>query len=189
MKVKDIARLVAIGLIETGVEGGFDNVCKSTAIDSICIGVSSWEGGRAQELLRRIPGTEEYQDRPFSDFSDGEIDALAEILASDEGVAAQTDMLAQDCEEYVEEVQSAGVHNVRAVVYAAMWCPTSIVCVCRCIEDAIDDEYDVEDVKELAEYFYDNYPRIADCEEYSAGYRNRSNIMCIYAETMEVQDE
>ena len=98
-------------------------------------------------------------------------------------------MLAQDCEEYVEEVQSAGVHNVRAVVYAAMWCPTSIACVCRCIEDAIDDEVNVNNVEELADYFYENYPSIADCEEYACGYRNRSNNTLIYVRRMEVQDE
>ena len=189
MNTKDIARLVAVGLIETGVEGGYDNVCRSTAYDSICIGVSSWVGGRAQALLQQIPGTEDYQDRPYSDFSEDEIDALAEILASDEGIAAQTDMLARDCEEYVEEVKGAGLTDVKAIVFASMWCPTSIACVCRCIESAIEDEVDVDDIGKLARYFYDNYPRIADCEEYECGYRNRNNRTFIYTQKMEVPNE
>ena len=64
---KNLAREIAKGIIATGIEGGYDSVAKSTAYNYPSIGVSQWEGNRADELLRAIPGGEEFIGRTYID--------------------------------------------------------------------------------------------------------------------------
>ena len=55
---KSLAKEIAKGIIATGIEGGYDSVAKSTAYDYPSIGVSQWEGNRANELLKAIPAAQ-----------------------------------------------------------------------------------------------------------------------------------
>lgn len=180
MNEDELARLIAKGLIETGVEGGYDNVCCSTAYDSLCLGVSSWEQERGQALLAMISGADKFISRPYSDLSDEEIEELSALLDSEQGHIAQLNLLANDCLDYVFAVIDAGLNSDASIIYAGMWCPTSTYVVCRAIAMAKEEGVDVDDVDSLADYFHDNYAIIADCEEYEEGYQNRSNASVSY---------
>ena len=95
---KSLAREIAKGLISTGIEGSYDSVAKSTAYAYPSIGVSQWEGNRADELLRAIPGGEEFIGRTYIDIkASGELPMLKELLRSDAGQQAQLDQLSRDC--------------------------------------------------------------------------------------------
>lgn len=80
---KNLAKEIAKGLINTGIEGGYDSVAKSTAYAYPSIGVSQWEGNRDDELLRAIPGGEEFIGRTYID-----IKASGELPMLKEGVQA-----------------------------------------------------------------------------------------------------
>ena len=67
MTREELANSIADGIIEVGIEGDFDSVSCSTAGDYPSIGVSQWEGDRAEDLLRRIPGGDYYSGRAYSD--------------------------------------------------------------------------------------------------------------------------
>ena len=93
---KNLAREIAKGLINTGIEGGYDSVAKSTAYDYPSIGVSQWEGNRANELLKAIPGGAEYADRTYIDIkASGELPMLKELLRSEAGQQAQLEQLSR----------------------------------------------------------------------------------------------
>ena len=62
---RTLAKEIAKGIVKTGIEGPFDTVVKSTAYDYPSIGCSCWEGNRANELLRAIPGGEEFVGRTY----------------------------------------------------------------------------------------------------------------------------
>ena len=64
---RTLAKEIAKGIVKTGIEGPFDTVVKSTAYDYPSIGCSCWEGNRADELLRAIPGGEEFIGRSYID--------------------------------------------------------------------------------------------------------------------------
>jgi hypothetical protein len=53
---EELARAIATGIIETGIEGDYGSVSCSTAGDYPSIGVSQWEGERANRLLENISG-------------------------------------------------------------------------------------------------------------------------------------
>lgn len=124
---KALATEIAKGLINTGIEGGYDSVAKSTAYDYPSIGVSQWEGNRANELLRAIPGGAEYADRTYIDIkASGELPMLKELLRSEAGQQAQLEQLSRDCLQYVEVLQQVPtLDDTRCIIYAGMWCPTS----------------------------------------------------------------
>ena len=83
---KVLAKEIAKGLIETGVEGAYDSVAKSTAFDYPSIGCSQWEGGRADDLLAKIPNGEKFIGRSYADIKDsGELEDLKALLRSEEG--------------------------------------------------------------------------------------------------------
>ena len=50
MTKEELARAIAKGIIETGIEGDYGSVSCSTAGDYPSIGVSQWEGERANRL-------------------------------------------------------------------------------------------------------------------------------------------
>ena len=119
---KSLAREIAKGLIKTGIEGGYDSVTKSTAYDYPSIGVSQWEGNRANELLKAIPGGAEYVDRTYIDIkASGELPMLKELLRSEAGQQAQLDQLSRDCLQYVEVLQQVPtLDDTRCLIYAGM---------------------------------------------------------------------
>lgn len=124
---KSLAKEIAKGIIATGIEGGYDSVAKSTAYAYPSISVSQWEGNRANELLRAIPGGEEFVGRTYIDIkASGELPMLKELLRSDAGKQAALDQLSRDCLQYVEVLQQVPtLDDTRCIIYAGMWCPTS----------------------------------------------------------------
>ena len=173
MDNKKLAIEIAKGLIETGIEGGYGNVCCSTAGDYPSVGVSSWEGNRADILLSYIDGGDKFAGRTYSDLEEsGEIEELSELLDSEQGQEAQLMILSDDTEMYVEAVKEAGLTDEQCIVYAGMWCPTSHYVVSSFIESR---DIDVNNIDSLHEEFRENYADYADCSEYAEGYANRAD--------------
>lgn len=179
---KALAREIAKGIIATGIEGDFDSVAKSTAYDYPSISVSQWEGYRADELLRAIPGGEEFVDRTYIDIkASGELPMLKELLRSDAGKQAALDQLSIDCLQYVEVLQQVPtLDDTRCIIYAGMWCPTSTYVVKRFLENRFE-RCDLRSLEALNKLFKNYYWIAADVGEmYRAGYANRAEATYQY---------
>lgn len=179
---KALAREIAKGIIATGIEGGFDSVAKSTAYAYPSISVSQWEGYRADELLRAIPGGEEFVDRTYIDIeASGEIPMLKELLRSDAGKQAALDQLSRDCLQYVDVLQQVPtLDDTRCIIYAGMWCPTSTYVVKRFLENRFE-RVNLRSLEALNKLFKNYYYITADVGEiYRAGYANRAEATYQY---------
>lgn len=179
---KNLAKEIAKGLINTGIEGDYDSVAKSTAYDYPSIGVSQWEGNRANELLRAIPGGTEYADRTYIDIkASGELPMLKELLRSEAGQQAQLDQLSRDCLQYVDVLQQVPtLDDTRCLIYAGMWCPTSTYVVKRFLENRFE-RVDLRSLEALYKLFKNYYWIAADVGEmYRPGYANRAQITYEY---------
>lgn len=195
MTKEQLANEIAKGFINTGVEGGFEAVSCSTAGDYPSIGCSQWEGSRADELLKNIPGGEKYAGRTYSDLEsvvydddtetpdydeDGvitDVDKLSALLDSSEGQNAQIQKLAEDTIAYVEELQEIEtLDQSRCMIYAAMWCPTNLGVVFRFLQRLEERGYDLRSLEVLRDAFRDEYYVAADVGiECAPGYANRAN--------------
>lgn len=179
MTEEQLAFEIAKGLIATGVEGGYDNVCCSSAGDYPCMGVSSWEGigGRGDSLLSVIDGAQKFIGKTYSEISDsGEIEELSTLLNSEQGQAAQLAILSQDClDMYVPELkQVPTLDDSRCFIYAGIWCPTSHNVVRRFLQNRCD-RYNIRSLETLRDMFRDEYYIAASVgEQYAAGYANRA---------------
>lgn len=179
---KALAREIAKGIIATGIEGDFDSVAKSTAYDYPSISVSQWEGNRADELLRAIPGGEEFVGRTYIDIkASGELPMLKELLRSDAGKQAALDQLSIDCLQYVEVLQTVPtLDDTRCIIYAGMWCPTSTYVVKRFLENRFE-RVNLRSLETLNKLFKNYYYIAADVGEmYRAGYANRAEATYQY---------
>lgn len=174
---KNLAKEIAKGLINTGIEGGYDSVAKSTAYDYPSISVSQWEGNRADELLRAIPGGEEFVGRTYIDIkASGELPMLKELLRSDAGKKAALEQLSRDCLQYVEVLQQVPtLDDTRCIIYAGMWCPTSTWVVKRFLANRYM-HVDLRSLEALNKLFKNYYWIAADVGEmYRIGYANRAD--------------
>lgn len=191
MTNEQLAKEIALGIINTGVEGGYDNVCCSTAGDYPCMGVSSWEGigGRGDSLLSYIDGAQKFIGRTYSDIRDsGEKQELRELLNSEQGQAAQQIILAQDCLElyvpYLKQVET--LDDTRCFIYAGIWCPTSQYVVKNFLRRR-QYNYDIRNLETLRDIFRDQYYIAADVgEQYALGYANRANNTFQYVANLEL---
>ena len=177
MTKHEIAYEIARGLLETGVEGGYEAVSCSTGGDYPSIGCSQWEGDRANKLLNKIPGGSRFVDRAYSDIeAAGELEELAELLDSEAGQRAQMEQLIDDCESYVEKLQTiVFLDDSRCIIYAGMWCPTSTSVVARFIRRRQERGYNIRSLETMRDMFRDEYAQAAcipaNCYE---GYANRA---------------
>lgn len=179
---KALAREIAKGIIATGIEGDFDSVAKSTAYAYPSISVSQWEGNRGDELLRAIPGGEEFVGRTYIDIkASGELPMLKELLRSDAGKQAALDQLSRDCLQYVEVLQQVPtLDDTRCIIYAGMWCPTSTYVVKRFLENRFE-RVNLRSLETLNKLFKNYYYIAADVGEmYRAGYANRAEATYQY---------
>lgn len=179
---KNLAKEIAKGLIATGIEGAFDSIAKSTAYDYPSIGVSQWEGNRADELLSRIDGGGYYARRSYIDIrASGELPAMRQLLDSEQGRQAQLDMLADDCLAYVNELKKIPtMDDTRCIIYAGMWCPTSTYVVRRFLEKRYL-HIDLRSLQALNTLFKNAYWLAADVGEmYRPGYANRADVTYQY---------
>lgn len=179
---KSLAREIAKGIIATGIEGDFDSVAKSTAYAYPSISVSQWEGNRADELLRAIPGGEEFVGRTYIDIkASGELPMLKELLRSDAGKQAALEQLSRDCLQYVEVLQQVPtLDDTRCIIYAGMWCPTSTYVVKRFLENRFE-RVNLRSLEALNKLFKSYYWIAADVGEmYRIGYANRAEATYQY---------
>ena len=179
---KSLAKEIAKGLINTGIEGAYDSVAKSTAYDYPSIGVSQWEGTRADNLLCMIPGGSAFAWRTYENIkASGELPMLKRLLASEEGQQAQLEMLTNDCLQYVEGLQQVPtLDDTRCIIYAGMWCPTSTWVVKHFLENRYT-HVNLRSLKSLYELFKNYYWIAADVGEmYQPGYANRARITYEY---------
>ncbi|BBB91073.1 MAG TPA: hypothetical protein PKA28_10925 [Methylomusa anaerophila] len=179
MTNEELGKEIALGIINTGVEGGFDAVSCSTAGDYPSIGCSQWEGlnGRGDALLNSIPGGDYFADRTYSDIqNNGELEALRQLLGSEEGQAVQIQILSQNCTEmYVNELlQVPSMDDSRCFIYAGIWCPTSHSVVRRFLQNRWN-RYNLRSLETMRDIFRDLYYVAASVgEEYAVGYANRA---------------
>lgn len=179
---KSLAREIAKGIIATGIEGGYDSVAKSTAYAYPSIGVSQWEGNRANELLNAIPGGEEFVGRTYVDIkASGELPMLKEVLRSEAGQQAQLEQLSRDCLQYVDVLQQVPtLDDTRCIIYAGMWCPTSTWVVKRFLANRYM-HVDLRSLEALYKLFKDYYWIASDVGEiYRPGYANRAQTTYEY---------
>jgi hypothetical protein len=177
MTQQELAREIANGLINTGIEGGFGSVSCSTAGDYPSMGVQQVEGGRGDELLNSIDGGSEFAGRTYSDLRDsGDIERLSALLESDEGQQAQLEILTRDCLVYVEHLQSTveTLDNTRSMIYAGMWCPTSHYVVGKFLSLREQRGYDLRNLEILRDLFDTQYADAAGVPEVAQGYSNRA---------------
>ena len=189
MTNEQLAKAIARGLIETGVEGGYDAVTCSTAGDYPSMGCSQWEGlgGRGDYLLSWIDGGDYFAGRTFSDIRDSyELGALAQLISSEQGQVAQQAILAEDCANkylpYLEDVLT----DTKCIIYAGIWCPTSHYVVRKFLQRRAARGYDVNNLETLWQLFRDEYAIAASCEEYAAGYANRANNTYQYVANLDL---
>ena len=182
MSLQEIAKQIANGLVSTGIEGGTDAVSCSTAGDYPSLGCSQWEGGRADILLSYIDGGGKFIGRSYSDIEESdEIDELKELLSSPQGEEAQMMILEGDVGTYVEELTSIeGFNDEKCIIFAGMWCPTSLYCVSRFIEKLAEEGYDINDLDTIYEKFKDEYAYDVCCDEYAEGYAHRADVTYDY---------
>jgi len=193
MTKEELGKEIALGIINTGVEGGYDSVSCSTAGDYPSMGVSQWEGlngGRGDTLLSYIDGGQQFIGRSYSDICDsGELDALTEVLGSEQGQAAQVQILAQDCTEmYVDSLQQVeNLDDSRCCIYAGIWCPTSHYVVRKFLQNRQYD-YDIRNLETLRDIFRDQYYIAASVgKRYALGYANRANNTYDYVANLKLE--
>lgn len=189
MTNEELAKEIAKGLIETGIEGGTDAVSCSTAGDYPSIGCSQWEGSRADYLLSCIDGGERFIGRSYSDIEEAdELDELALLISSPQGEEAQMELLAQDTLLYVDWLKDiVSLDDSRAFIYAGMWCPTSHVVVCNFLE-WFEDEVDYRSLYEIYKLFEYSYADYAQCSEYAYGYANRAETTYHYVAGLNLRE-
>lgn len=182
MTTEQLAHEIAIGITKTGIEGGFNSISCSTAGDYPSIGVSQWEGDRADALLHKISGGVRFMDLPFSQLvSKNMIYDLKHLLDSEEGRKVQIETLEEDCLNYISFLTDIkNLDDPRCLIYAGMWCPTSHYVVRRFLKNR-ENRVNYKSLVALKDLFYKEYASASsiDCQYY-AGYRNRADITYRY---------
>lgn len=180
MRDESLARLAARGIAETGIEGDFGSVARSTAGDWPSLGISQWEEIRADALLWAIPGGRDYMGMSYSGIVQaGKRETLSALLSSEEGRRVQLSRLAGDCEGYLDALAQIPMLSEKTRVYAAMWCPTSLYTVIAFLKNRAH-RADLADLAAVHQLFCDEYARAADVESYAEGYRNRAEKTYAY---------
>jgi hypothetical protein len=180
MTNEELALEGAKAIISTGVEGCYGSVSCSTAGDYPSMGVSQWEGlngARGDTLLSYIDGGEKFIGRTYSDIcNNGELEELQELLGSEQGQAAQVQILANDVlDMYVPTLNEVeNLDDTYCFIYALCWCPTSHIVVRKFLRNR-QGRYDIRNLEILREIFRDQYYIAADVgEQYAEGYANRA---------------
>lgn len=189
MEIEELAKEVANGLVNTGVEGGFECVTCSTAGDYPSCGCSQWEGNRANNLLSMIDGGSYYANRSYSDIENaGELDALSALLDSEQGQQAQLNLLASDAVDYVNAAIDNGLTDARCVIFAGIWGPTSTYIEGLFIKNRIARGYDIAaNLENLYQVWHDQYTDAAGVgEQYREGYENRADNTYNYVANLDL---
>ncbi len=190
MTREQLAREIAKGIVNTGVEGSFDTITCSTAGDYPSIGISQWEGPRADRLLAMISGGDQFSGRTFSDIkAAGELYDLQNLLSSDAGETAQLEQLTNDCLSYVDALwEVSDLDQARPLIYCGIWCPTSTYVVQQFCLRRQERGYDLRSLECVYEMFRDEYANAAGCGEYQEGYANRAYATYEYVEALDLSE-
>lgn len=181
---------IAKGLVATGVEGPYNTVVSSTAGDYPSIGCSCWEGNRADALLTAI-GLSEYCGRSFSSLSSADISKMKAALGSEKGQEVQYSILSKDTAAYVSEILgTVKITDIRCLIYAGIWCPTSTYCVCKHLSKFPNA---ANNLAQLNSAFVDGSTCYALTtanvgQQYEAGYRTRGNKTFEYCKNLKDED-
>ena len=175
MQKTQLAAGIAKGIIETGIEGTWGDVARSTKGDYPSIGISQWEGIRADGLLLTIPGGKRYAGESYTDLkAKGNLGKLSTLLASYEGKKAQQTELENDCLHYVQSLLKVPhFTNSECITYAGMWCPTSTKIVRLFLTNRCLD-YDINNLTCLHNLFKNQYAKAAGVTRYQKGYERRA---------------
>ena len=185
---KILAEEIAKGIIVTGVEGAYDSVAKSTSYDYPSIGVSQWEGSRADNLLTWIDGGDKFIGRSYADIvAKGELEELKALLRSEQGKVAQLAILANDCLDYVDALQQIPeFDDTRCLIYAGIWCPTSTWVVTQFLKNRAY-RYDLRNLEVMRDIFKDEYWMAAAVDRmYYFGYSNRAENTYEYVNNLDL---
>ena len=188
MERTELAKEIARGIAETGIEGAYDTAISSTAGDYPCLGISSWEGNRADSLLAMLDGGGYYANRAYSDIKTaGELPALRNLLASEQGKAAQLELLSSDCLVYVDELRLVPtLDDSRCLIYCGMWCPTSTYVVTKFLHRRWA-MFNLRSLATVTGLFRDRYWIAADVgETYKRGYESRADRTFEYVKALDL---
>lgn len=173
---EDIAEYVAKVLIDSGVEGNFDDIVKSSKSEYVSIGISQWLYDRADNLLRKLPGGEKYIGMTYGQLiGTGLIYNLQDLLKSDAGKKAQLEQLGMDCYNYVNTLRQVWyLDDTRCLIYASTWATTSL----RLVKEFVEQQrgiINIRSLKALAEAFANYYRAFFGVDaKYQLGYSNRA---------------
>lgn len=188
MSDEALAREIALGLIKTGIEGDYDSVECSTAGNYPSIGISQWEGDRADALLDRLPEGWKYVDQPFTQLVRKGLDVgLRKLLNSPMGRQVQADYLTEDCMEYLKSLDRIeSLTDPRCIIYAGMWCPTSTYVVKSFLLNR-ETRTNLNSLKAVRDLFYDEYANAAGIQSrYYKGYQNRAEKTYQYVASIDL---
>lgn len=175
MQEKQLAAGIVEGIIQTGIEGTWGDVARSTKGDYPSLGISQWEGVRADGLLLHIPGGSPYAGRTYSELKQtGALKPLSCILSSTAGQRAQRRELTDDARVYVKSLlRVPHFQKPECIIYAGMWCPTSTKIVRLFLTNRCLD-YDINNLTCLHNLFKTQYAKAAGVTRYQKGYENRA---------------
>lgn len=177
MDNENLAFYVAKTLLETGVEGGYDAITKSSQKDLPSIGCSQWLADRADSLLKKIPGGDRFAGKSYSYLSgNGLLEELASVISTPEGIEIQKKQLAEDCLAYVNAVQQVEyMDDTRCAIYAASWCTVSKIWVSGFLNQLKQSGVNIRSLKELANGFSGGFLDYCGLNNrYRQGYSNRA---------------
>ena len=181
MTEEDMAAAAALGIAETGIEGAWHSVVCSTGGDWPSLGISQWEGERADVLLAAVPGGSRYAGRSWSDLTEDDRQRLSALLDSDAGREAQLSQLYADTARYVRQLAAiSSLGRPGCTVYAAMWCPTSEAVVCAFLTNRAH-RCDLGSLAAVHALFRGEYARAAGAELYRKAYETRADVTYEYA--------
>lgn len=177
----ELAGAIATGIVITGVEGNFSSLTCSTGGDYPSLGISSWEGSRADELLASLPGGAFFIGRAYSSLTEEEKQSLQTLLQSPAGRSYQQRLLTKDCLAYAEALaEIEGLGQGASAVYAGLWCPTSTAVVVTFLRNR-KNRGPLAELSFLHRLFYEEYAGAAGCLAYEAGYQSRAAVTYDYA--------
>lgn len=180
----ELAEAIASGIAATGIEGSFASLTCSTGGDYPSLGISSWEGERADHLLAAIPGGDAFIGRTYSSLTAKDRQTLTSLLNTKESRFIQRRQLGLDCRLYADMLFAIpGLGQGASAVYAGMWCPTSIYVVKTFLKNRAH-RYDLRNLHQLHRLFYDEYAKAAGCLAYEEGYKKRASVTYDYVRRM-----
>lgn len=173
---EDIAEYVANVLIDSGVEGNFDDIVKSSKSEFFSIGISQWLYDRADSIFRKLPGGEKYVGMTYGQLiGTGLIYNLQDLLKSEIGQKVQLEQLGMDCYNYVNTLRQVWyLDDTRCLIYAASWATTSL----RLVKEFVEQQRGIINIRSLhalADAFANHYRAFFGVDsKYQLGYSNRA---------------